>query len=455
MSQRGRTKLNQYSKGVSHSSRLSRTVNDFSQASALNDTLHIQQTHSMDNYMYPKKPPEVSQYIVERYGMSWADSEGKMRRSLTTLIACSQSSHKGLLELDAELKTLANKVNSYASSSLNQPDTSKRACLLLEQVIEMKADFYERLDSALNQLSKLSTAHSNTLQVLDAEKQRVEALTKEVDQLRVDYSMCRDANAAQAASLTDTQMKLLETSSFLETAKKNITVLNDENSQLRDSLQFTNHELAKIKTVHRSQTESFEALLERSSAREQTLLKELDELQRAYTEEKDLYATRVERIHYLSSEISSLQKQVSKQRGHAKIYKIKTGQLRRIARELKVMIRNNTAMSAQDTDLLTQKDAQIAAMMKKLEEYRARAKRASSHECKLASQKSEIERLSTYVATLEQDLDRYKARRLKFSAPAKVMTASKDGKSMHLSISDDGPRSEGFFASTRSYCAVL
>ncbi|EFO64890.1 Hypothetical protein GLP15_4237 [Giardia lamblia P15] len=455
MSQRGRAKLNQYSKGVSHSSRLSRTVNDFSQASALNDTLHIQQAHSIDNYTCSKNTSEASQYIVERYGMSWADSEGKMRRLLATLVTRSQSSHEGLLELDSKLKMLANKVNSYASSSTNQLDTSKRACLLLEQVIEMKANFYERLDSALNQLRELSIAHSSTLQALDAEKQRVEVLTKEADQLRVDYSTCRDANAAQAASLTDTQMQLLETSSFLENAKKNITVLSDENAQLRDSLQLTSHELMRIKAVHCNQNESFEALLERSSAREQTLLRELDELQLAYAKEKDLHATRTERIHHLSSEISSLQKQVSKQRRRARIYKLKTGQLRRTAKELKVMVRKNTAMGTHDNELLTQKDAQIVAIVKKLEEYKARAKKVSSYECKLASQRGEIEKLSTYVAALEQDLDRYKAKRLKLSAPTKVITASKDGKSVQLSVSDDGPRSEGLFASTRNYCAVL
>lgn len=454
MSHKGRAGFNQYSKGASHSSRMSRATHDFSQASALNDTLQIQQTHSVDSHVQPKKPAEDFQYMIERYGMSWADSESKTRRLLTTLMLRSQSSHQELLELDSELKVLANRITNYTSSSSDHIDASKQACCLLERVLEMKADFYDRLDSALSQLNDLSSAHSNTLYSLESEKMRVEALTKELGQLRIDYSACRDANIAQAASLTDTQMQLLETSSVLENARKSITAFSTENSQLKESLQITATELTNVKNAHYNQIESFETLLERSSTREQALLKELEELQMAYINERDMHVAKIESMHQLSNEMDALHKQLSDQRKRVRRYKIRMGQLRRTAKELRIAIQRNAVMAHND-DLLKQKDAQIAVIVKKLEEYRARAKRVSAYECKIASQKGEIERLSTCMSALEQDLDRYKAKRLRLSAPPKIMTASKDGKMVQLSISDDAPRSEGFFASTRSYCTVI
>lgn len=455
MNRKGRAGLNQYNKGVSHSSRMSRAVHDLSQASALNDTLQIPQTHLVDNHLLPKKTVDASQYMLERYGMLWADNESKTRRLLELTMARSQSSREEFAELDSKMKELVNKINRYTASSLDQTDASKQACCLLERVIEMKTDFYERLNSACNQLNALSDTHDSTLQALKSEKQRTESLNKEIVQLRADYNSCRDANIAQAASLTDTQMQLLEMSSVLENTKKSAIALNTENIQLKDSLQATTNDLTAAKNMHRNQIESFEALVKRSTTREQALIKELSELQAAYIDEQDVYTARLEHIHQLITEVKSVREQAAKQRGHVRRYKIRMGQLRRVAQELKKAVQESTATAAHNADILKQRDAQIIVLLKKLEEYKARTKRASSYERKLASQRGEIERLSTCVSALEQDLDRYKSKKLRLSAPPKVMNASKDGKLVQLSVSDDVPRSEGFFASTRSHCAVM
>lgn len=455
MNRRGRAGFNQYSKGASHASRMSRAANDLSQASTLNDTLQIPQIHSVDDQVLSKKTTDASEYIIERYGMSWADNESKTYRLLKILVTRSQSSHEELIELDIRMKELIHKINEYTASSSVQPDASRQACNLLERVIEMKTDFYEQLDSAFNQLNILSTNYDNTLKTLDFEKQRVEALSQEIEQLRTDYSACRSANITQAASLTDTQMQLLETSSILENTKKVAEDLSAENTKLKDSLQVTTNELINIKNIHKNQVESFDALIKRSTDREQTLLKELDELHTAYINERDSYNARVDNVHKLTAEVHSLRKKISNQRGHVRKYKIAIGQFRRVAQEMKKTLQENIVTTTHNANILGQRDAQIAALLKKLEEYRARTKRISSYEYKIASQKGEIERLTTCVSTLQQDLDHYRSKKLRLSAPPKVMTASKDGKMVQLSMSDDVPRSEGFFASTRSHCAVI